>query len=479
MRYVHRIGRFYTKIIMENIGIFIFIGMLSVLFHDDGWFPNRGLYVVGVFAYSFVLPCVIAYAAGKAMEPGFGGVVAVAALCGLLAADVRAGLFGAMLSGPVAGYLWRKEKEFLDRTCEGIEMQMLVRNLCIGMTGCVLAAGEYYLLSEALRKILQVIYQGVDFLIVHNGIGFLNIIIEPAKVFFMNNLVNHGILIPIGMSQVREAGQSCLFLMEANPGPGFGMLMALYLTKKRKREECVSAAVAEALGGIHEVYFPFVLAKLKLLIPLILGGMAGTFCFDYLQCGLKGAVSPGSILTILFFAGKSSVLPVLVGITVSAAVSFGGCILLLKAEDISKEAGTYQLEDMEKSRTGDATVSETVNETKSRAEAKTGEAAEMETQETVYRKIYHIGFVCDGGMGSSAMGAAIFRRVLMQHGITDRKVAAYAADMIPEDVELIVCQEDFYRFSETLHDRECYRVTSFVKTEEYLDLAAKIENNML
>lgn len=142
--------------------------------------------------------------------------MAVMALCGLMTADINAGLFGAMLSGPIAGYVSRKEKEFLDKVCAGNEMQMLIRNLCLGITGCLLAVGEYYLLASAVHTVMAWIYKGVDFLITHNAIALLNIIIEPAKVFFMNNLMNHGILIPLGINQVRETGQSCLFLLEAN-----------------------------------------------------------------------------------------------------------------------------------------------------------------------------------------------------------------------------------------------------------------------
>ncbi|MEZ5089394.1 MAG: hypothetical protein R2719_06495 [Micropruina sp.] len=49
-------------------------------------------------------------------------------------------------------------------------------------------------------------------------------LIEPAKILFLNNAINHGILTPLGLAEAAESGKSILFLLEANPGPGLGLL---------------------------------------------------------------------------------------------------------------------------------------------------------------------------------------------------------------------------------------------------------------
>lgn len=441
MNIAQRVGKFYTGVIMKNIGIFIFIGLLSVVFQEDGWFPNENMYAVSQFAYYYVLPCLIAFAGGNAVGGHIGGVLSVLALCGLLSVDRNIGLFGAMLSGPLGGYVWKWECRLLEKRRYGINLQMLFRNLCVGVTGCILAAIEYYFIAELLTGFAEILSAGIRFLIQYNSIALLNILIEPAKIFFMNNMIHHSILVPLGMNQVQEIGSSCLFLLESNPGPGLGVLAALFWKYKQRREEYAAAIFTQSVGGIHEVYFPYVLENLKLLIPLILGGMAGSFCFVYLDCGVKSVVSPGSVITIFLMGGKGMALPLFAGILLSTFVSFFGSVVLL--------AKKKEFKPMKE---------------------------ERKEEENRFANLKKIGFVCDGGMGSSAMGAALFRRILAERNILGLEVAAYASDLIPEDVDLIVCQEDFYRIAgKRFKEKNCYTVTSLVKKEEYENLAEQIK----
>lgn len=441
MRKLHKIGEFYTRIIMRNVGIFIFVGLLSVVFNDHGWIPNKNMYAISQLVYEMVMPCLIAYESGRAICEKGGGPLAVLAISGILVFDAPVGILAAMTLGPLAGLVWKYEEPFLrDRISSS--MQMLVRNLAMGITGGILAAAGIYLLSLALDAAASLVYQGVDFLAAHRMAALLSILVEPAKVFFLNNIMNHAVLVPLGIAQVQEAGSSVLFLIESNPGPGIGVMAALYYEKKEKRDEYISAIIAEAVGGIHEVYFPFVLSNLRLIIPLILGGMAGNLCFGMLDAGLRGVVSPGSILIILLMAGKGKAISVTAGIVVSALVAFAGSLLILQKGEMKEE--------------------------------KVPEAEKMETE--TLKKIEHIAFVCDGGVGSSAMGAALFRRNLSRSGITGVKVDAYASDLIPEDVDFIVCQKDFFRLrSRELGEREVYTVESLVKTEEYGSLIEQIQ----
>lgn len=436
---LQRIGRFYTRIIMKNIGLFLFIGLLSVVFHENGWLPNERMYSISQIAYVYAVPLLVAYEGGAVIGGNPGGVLAVLGVCGFVALKPEIGLFGAMLYAPLGGWIWSRGEAWLEKRVSS-SMQMLVKNLMVGIVGSILAGAAFYIAAPFLELVIGILFRGVQFLVEENLTGILSVVIEPAKVLFLNNLVNHGVLIPLGMRQAQELGRSVLFLLETNPGPGFGVLFALYLSRKKERNAYISAMFAEAVGGIHEVYFPFVLSDMKLLIPLVLGGMAGGFWFNLMQCGLAGAGSPGSVLVITVLAGKQSGL-VAIGILISAAVSFMAGTFILRGE---KE--------------------------------KYLEEKKREEKEVSFADIKTVGCVCDGGMGSSAMGAALLRKVLGQKQIMGIEVKAFAADMIPEGVDLLICQKNFYQLrSDWQTDRRVYVVDNFVNRNEYEELAEKLQ----
>lgn len=436
---IRKIEKFYTQVIIKNVGIFIFIGLLSVLFGAHGWIPNEGIYAVSQLVYQVILPTLLAFEGGRKLGGETGGIQAVLALAGVLSKNPSIGILSALLLGPLSGWLWNYEDKCLKRYVPP-SMQMLVKNLCIGIVGGGLAILGMWVFSPAIEAITSMMYRGVQFLISHQLMGALSLVIEPAKVFFLNNTVNHGILVPLGMKQVQESGTSVLYLLETNPGPGMGVLAAFWYQKKEQRNEYGSALFAEAVGGIHEVYFPLVLSEPLLLVPVILGGITGNVFFQMFDAGLEGAVSPGSIIVILLMAGKGSVLSVLAGIFLSALVTFATALLVLR-----REHGERKKEGAEK----------------------------MVLKES--GRIERLAFVCDGGVGSSAMGAALFRRALAREGVMGIQVEAFAADLVPIDTDLIVCQKDFYRMlPETLQNREIYTVESLVRTEEYTCLIEQI-----
>lgn len=416
--------------------------------------PNQNMYAISRFAYVYVLPLMTAYEGGRAIGGPYGGILAILGTCGLMASNLNIGLFGAMLFAPIGGYLWKYGQKALEEKAAS-SMQMLGRNLCIGISGGILAAGGFYAASPLIGAAARAVYYGVDFLVEQNLVFLLSILIEPAKVFFLNNVMNHGILVPLGMNQVQELGQSCLFLLESNPGPGLGMLAALWYVRKGQRNEYVSAIFAESIGGIHEVYFPFVLGDLWLLVPLIFGGIAGSLCFEFLHVGLQSAVSPGSVITILLLAGKKSMAAAAVGILVSAAVAFTGSVIYLKAAALKGQKRGAETEELPEN-----------SDTK------------KEEQGMMRKEIRTIGFVCDGGMGSSAMGAAIFRRTMAKYQMTGIQVEVFAADLVEDGLDLIVCQEDFARvMPDSLKEHAVYTVTSFLKAEEYEALIEQIEKS--
>ena len=442
---IHKIGKVYTRIIMNNISILIFIGLLSVIFGEHGWFPNEDIYAISQLVYKILLPALISYEGGRSQGNFAGGVAGVLAVSGVLTFYPDMGIIMGMFLGPTAGWLWKHEEKRLTEKVNN-SLQMLVKNLCIAVTGAVLSLVGLYIVCPVLSVLVGGIYAGADYLVERGMLAVLSILIEPSKVFFLNNIVNHGILVPFGVGAAQETGNSVLFLLETNPGPGFGLLAALCYLKKEQRNEFLPALFAEGVGGIHEVYFPYVLSDMWLMLPLILGGMAGNFCFGLMNAGVQGVVSPGSVITILLMAGKENMFLVLTGICVSALISFGGTILILKKR---QKQHTKSIQ----------------------PEIKKGEAEKEMT-----KRIERIVFVCDGGLGSSVMGAALFRRTLAQNGITDIQVDACAADMLPESVDMFVCQEDFYHTLPTVLDKKrgC-TVKNLVSVEAYGDLVELIQ----
>lgn len=436
--------------IISNIGIFIFVGLLSVLFDEYGWFPNRDMYAISQLAYRGILPVLISYEGGKQTGGQNAGVLAVLAVSGILAADSENGLWGAMVIGPAAGFLWK----YLYGRISGLVkagLEMLIRNLCLAVMGGLAAAMGFFCLSPLLQMFTAGMTGCVEFLLQHGLTGVISVITEPAKVFFLNNLMNHGIFIPFGMEQAADSGRSLFFLLETNPGPGMGLLLAFICCRKDRRSEYGAAIFTQAAGGLHEVYFPYVLSNLWLLLPLIAGGMAGNITFRLMGAGLQGAVSPGSLVTIFLMAGKGEIFPVLAGILASATVSFAGSIMVL-------------------------------NRTKDIPAVKMKQGAECQMdkiEEDNYKNIKKIAVVCDGGVGTSAMGAAILRRRLAQEKIPDIKAEAFAADLVPEDVDLIVCQKDYgTHLSERLKTRNIYMADSLLNGECYEELVRKLQEGI-
>lgn len=453
---LHRFGKFYSSVILNFIGIFIFVGIISVVFGDCGWMPNENIYAISQFAYSVVIPVLIAYAAGNQMRRDkkhgdserlhAGGAIAVMAAAGMILADSECGILGAMILGPLSGMLWEYVLEPLVRNVKA-GMEMLIHNLVAAFAGSIMAILAFYLVAPLLSAFADVLLLGMNYLIEHKLIWLLSILIEPAKVFFLNNSINHGMLLPLGVQQAEHLGESILFLLETNPGPGLGMLGALYIAKKEKRKEYAASMFVEFIGGVHEIYFPEVLSNMWLLLALICGGAAGNFCFLISHGAVTGAVSPGSILSILLVCSKNRILSVLLGVFVSAAVSVLVALMILKIQN------------------------------KNSVKKETGKETETISEKTTEKEmIAKIGFVCNAGVGSSAMGAALFRRKLREMNISGIEVEAYPADQIPDQLMLIVCQKDFQAAVpfEWKEDK-IYTVESLLNQTEYEAIIEEIQ----
>lgn len=272
-----------------------------------------------------------------------------------------------------------------------------------------------------MSAILAVLSAGVNILVNNGLLPFVSIFIEPAKVLFLNNAINHGIFTPLATEQAAEFGKSIMYMLEPNPGPGLGVLLAYMFFCKDKvtKDSAPGAVIIHLLGGIHEIYFPYILMNPLVIIAPILGNMAAIFWFSLTDCGLVGPASPGSIIAYLMMTPGSDMIKVIVGVLIATGISFA------VASPIVKMAGGKSLEEAQ-------------SEMASMKAASKGEAVVPGTIERS-SEIRKIIFACDAGMGSSAMGATKFRNRI-KNDRPDISVTNTSVDNIPADCDIAVVQ---------------------------------------
>lgn len=418
---VQKFGKFLSAMVMPNIGAFIAWGFITALFIEAGWFPNERIASIQTPMLTYLLPILIAYQGGKMVGGDRGGVMGAIATVGVIAGTDSVMLIGGMAMGPFAGFMIKK----FDKAVEGkipAGFEMLVNNFSVGIIGMILAIFGYYIIGPVMAAILALLSGGVAILIQNKLLPLVAIFIEPAKVLFLNNAINHGIFTPIGTEQALETGKSIMYMIEANPGPGLGVLLAYWAFAKDKvtKSSAPGAVIIHFFGGIHEIYFPYILMNPVILIAPICASVVTIFFYSLMGAGLVSPASPGSIIAFLAVAPKGEQLIVLAGVLIATVISF------LVASPIVKMAGSKNLDD----------ATEQMKSMK--AEAK-GTAVPTEDVK-ISVEIKKIVFSCDAGMGSSAMGATKFRNRIkpLNLGIT---VINTSVDNVPSDADIVVCQE--------------------------------------
>ncbi len=418
---VQRFGRFLSAMVMPNIGALIAFGFLAALFIDTGWIPNKGFNSMVGPMLTYLIPILIASTGGRMIGGDRGRVAAAIAVIGAILSNTEITmLMAAMVMGPLAGFCVKKFDQLIDgRMPAGFEM--LINNFSVGILGMLLAMLGYILIGPVMSGILAVLAAGVTFLVDHSLLPAAAVFIEPAKVLFLNNAINHGVFTPIATIQAADAGKSIMYMLEANPGPGLGVLLAymLFCKDKAAKDSAPGAVVIHLLGGIHEIYFPYILMNPFVIIAPILGNMAAVLWYTITGAGLVGPASPGSIIAYLMMAPGSDMVKVIAGVLIAAGISF------LTASPIVKMAGGRSLEEAQ-------------NEMAARkAEAK-GQPVVPGTIEKA-SAIRKIVFACDAGMGSSAMGATKFRNRIKGNR-PDITVINTSVDNIPGDCDIAVVQ---------------------------------------
>lgn len=402
---IMRIGRSMSAMVMPNIGAFIAWGLITALFIPDGWLPNDNLAKLVSPALTYLLPILIAYTAGKNIAGDRGGVTGAIATIGVIAGSDIPMFIGAMIMGP-AGGLAIKEFDKLTKGRVRSGFEMLVNNFSVGIIGMLLAIAGFLVVGNAISSLTGLVSRAAEALIAHKMLPLISLVVEPAKILFLNNAINHGIFSPIGIEQVHEIGQSVMFLIEANPGAGLGMLLAYWAVGKgSSKTSAPGAAIIHFFGGIHEIYFPYVLANPLLLLSMIAGSSASLLFFSIFGGGLVAPASPGSIISVLAMAPKGQTLIVLAGVLIAAGVSFAVSLPLIKGR---------------KANATDNQVNADVNISGSGTRQR-------------------IKFACDAGMGSSALGATRFRKRAAYENI-DADISNCAIEDIPADTDIVVCQ---------------------------------------
>lgn len=457
-------GRFLSGMVMPNIGAFIAWGLITALFIETGWCPNEKLAQFVTPMSTVLLPLLIAYTGGSAVAGQRGGVIGAIATMGVIVGSDIPMFIGAMIVGPLAAWIIKK----FDKAVEGhikAGFEMLVNNFSLGIIGAILACLAMYGVAPLVTGMNSVMRAGVDVFVSHGLLPLASIFIEPAKVLFLNNAINHGILSPMGIQQVEETGKSIFFLLEANPGPGLGILLAYCIAGKgNAKSSAPGAVIIHFLGGIHEIYFPYILMNPLLLISVIAGGASGIFCFNLFNVGLTAPASPGSIIAIMMMAEKHSYFGLIVGVAVAALVSFAISVPILKfmGKDTSLEDAQRQKDAMKKQAKGIAAET----------------AATVPAANT--GKVTKIAFACDAGMGSSAMGATVLKKKLVAAGLEGIEVIHTPVSSIPADVQIVVTHEELgERAAHSNPNAERILITNFLAAPEYATLVEDLKKRNL
>lgn len=458
---VQKLGTTLSNMVMPNIGAFIAWGVLTSLFIATGWTPNKQLETIVGPAITYLLPLLIGYTGGHVVHGQRGAVVGAIATFGAISGASVPMFIGAMIMGPLGGWCVKKfDQAFQSKIPTGFEM--LVNNFSAGLIGFILIILAFYAVGPVVSTLTNAIGDGVQAIVDAKLLPLANVLVEPAKILFLNNAINHGIFTPLGADQVAETGKSILYLVEANPGPGLGILFAYGLFGKGSaKSSSWGSTIIHFLGGIHEIYFPYVMMKPLMFLAVISGGVAGTFTLQTLGAGLSGPASPGSILAIWGVTAKGSHLAVTAGVAVGALVSFIVASLILK---------------MDKSE-GD-TLSEAQAATQAaKATAKGQNVSAPVSQDISTDSVKQIIFACDAGMGSSAMGASILRDKVKKAGL-DIPVSNQAISSL-QDTEktLIVTQEELTPRAKGKTPSAIHvSVDNFLASPRYDEIISKLAN---
>lgn len=459
---IQKFGRYLSNMVQPNIGAFIAWGLITALFIPTGWLPNENFAKLVGPMLTYLLPILIAYSGGNMVYGHRGAVVGCIMAAGVIIGSEIPMFLGAMITGPLGAWLIKKIDEVITpKIPTGFEM--LINNFSAGILGVILALISLKAIGPAVEFISTSLSNGVQVLVSLKLLPLVSILVEPAKVFFLNNAINHGVFSPIGIQQVTEAGKSIFFTIETNPGPGLGVLLAYTIFGKgRSKATAPGAAIIHFFGGIHEIYFPYVLMNPVLIIALILGGMSGVLTTLLLKGGLIAVPAPGSIIAMLAVTPKGGFIATIASVLIATVVSFiVSSFIVKKSPEEDLEAA------MEKSK---ANKDLSNNNSVSNENVPFEEAIKNIT-------IKKIVVACDAGMGSSAMGATMLRKMAKEKGIESITITNCAISNLDDSVDIIITQKSLTDLAKQKMPSKIHlSINNFMDKKFYSDVLDKVIN---
>lgn len=454
---VQKFGSKLSGMVIPNLGAFMAWGILTAIGVSTGSAMLKS-FITPMLTY--LLPLLIAFAAGRAVYGYRGGVIATVATIGTIISSDITMFIGAMIMGPISAWLLKKFDQLIDNKIPA-GFELLVNNFSIGIIGAIMALISYVVTAPAVESVTKVFAAGVDVLINNHLLPLTALIIEPAKILFLNNAIGQGILSPLATLQLADAGKSILYLLESNPGPGLGILLGYMLFGKgSSKATAYGASVIHFFGGIHEIYFPFVLMNPILIIPLILGGMTGTLIFSLANVGLVGVASPGSIITIMIMASPGDHLWIISGIIGAALVTFLTAIPLIrrmKEKDADLKEAAQQMESLKGKKSRISSI--------------------FDSGEKTLKNVEKIAYACDAGLGSSAMGASILSKKLKKAGIEDIDVFHISVGELPTECDVVIAHKSLIeRVREKQPNAHYVEIVDYLNAPEYEKLINDIRD---
>lgn len=469
---LQKFGSVLAGMVIPNIGAFIGFGLITAFFLKTGWTPNTKLAALITPILNYLLPILIGHTGGKMFGGDRGGVIGAFVTIGaVVAVDGTPMFLAAMILGPLSGFCIKKFDQAVDgKIPSGFEM--IVNNFSLGIIGAILCCFALLVFGPVMETVTRVLTNGVNWIVAHNALPLSAVFVEPAKVLFLNNALDHGIFGPIGYEQVKTLGHSALFLLVPNPGAGLGLLLAYWFFGKGEMKEAAPGMILiHFFGGIHEVYFPYVLANPLTIIGMIAGGIVGTGTLTFLNVGTVATPSPGSIFSVIALSPKNCMLGVILSVVLSCAVSF---VLnsffvkrmVAKGGNTSLGACVIPKEAMGNSASTEETTTATTND------------SSLGVAGIDIKNIKKIVVACDAGMGSSAMSAAALKKKIKAAQLPI-EVINTAISRIPDDADLIITHVELTGTAKAAQpNKQHLSISNYLQAPEYDELVERFKKEL-
>ena len=208
-----------------------------------------------------------------------------------------------------------------------------------------------------------------------------------------------------------------------------------------------------------------------LIIALIIGGMSGVLTTLILKGGLIAVPAPGSIIAMLAVTPKGGFIATMGSVLISAIITF-----LLSSIFVKKSHSEENLEEaIEKSKSNKSLNS---NDTENKEKNIISQINEMTLEEALKNniKINKIVVACDAGMGSSAMGATILKKLATEKGIENITIVNSAISNLDNSADIIITQKSLTALAkEKMPNKIHLSINNFMDKNFYKEVLDKIK----